>query len=93
MANWLALLAHDLRHALRTLERRKAFTLTGVASLALPHLGTGRLVRGLLYGLEPADPVALVGTAAVLLAVAAAACLGAARGALGVDPASALRSE
>jgi ABC-type antimicrobial peptide transport system permease subunit len=54
---------------------------------------TARLFAGLLFGIGPADPVALVAAVAVLAAVALAATLLPARRAARVDPAVALRAE
>jgi putative ABC transport system permease protein len=56
-------------------------------------LATGKLVRSLLYGMEPSDPVTLVSVAIVLLFVALIATLLPARRATKVDPIIALRAE
>ena len=64
--------------------------------LALGLLGAligGKLVRGLLYGMEPTDPATLAVVAAVLLAIALLAALLPARRATKVDPMIALRTE
>ena len=63
-----------------------------VFGLAITLAG-GKVVRGLLYGMEPTDPVTLAGVAVVLLLVALAATLLPARRATRVDPIIALRSE
>jgi putative ABC transport system permease protein len=52
-----------------------------------------RFLGGLLYQVSPHDPLTLVGIAALLAAVALAACYLPARRATAVDPAIALRSE
>jgi ABC-type antimicrobial peptide transport system permease subunit len=51
-----------------------------------------RTFRSILFGIEPADPVTLVSTGAVLLLTALAACAIPARRAMRVDPVAALRS-
>jgi putative ABC transport system permease protein len=52
-----------------------------------------RFLAGLLYEVSPHDPLTLLGIAALLGAVALAACYLPARRATAVDPAIALRSE
>lgn len=56
-------------------------------------LATSRLVRGLLYGVSPTDPVALTVTAVALLAVAFVASWIPARRAAAVHPAESLQSQ
>ena len=56
-------------------------------------LGLSGLASGLLFGIEPTDPLCFVGSAAVLLLVALFACLVPARRATGIDPMLALRAE
>jgi predicted permease len=63
-----------------------------VAGLGLAAFGSQILVRQ-LYGVNPLDPVAFAGTAAFLLAAAAAAAWLPARRAARVDPVTALRHE
>ena len=78
-----------------------AATLAVLLALAALGLGMGgllavqggELLRGLLYGIEPADPAALLVTALVLLAVVVLASFVPARRATSVDPMTALRSE
>lgn len=52
-----------------------------------------RVMGGLLYEVEPTDPVTFVGVVVVLVAAATAACLAPARRATAIDPAIALRDE
>jgi predicted permease len=54
-------------------------------------LAAGRLIRGLLYGVETTDGLILVSVAAMLTFVATAACLMPAHSASTTDPASVLR--
>lgn len=53
----------------------------------------GQVLRGLLYGISPTDPVSLSVVAVVLLLTAALACYVPARRAANLDPAIALRHE
>jgi len=67
-------------------------TLGVVAGLAVA-LGMGRLVRSMLYGLQPADPVSLVLAGCLLLLVALVAGWLPAMRASRVEPMDALRHE
>ncbi len=51
----------------------------------------GRAIRGLLFGVQPADPLTIAGVTLVLLIVSALACLIPARRAVGTDAIAALR--
>ena len=55
--------------------------------------GLARLMRGMLYQIDPADPVTFAGVAALVLIVATLAALVPARRAMRVDPMIALRHE
>jgi ABC-type antimicrobial peptide transport system permease subunit len=61
-----------------------------VVGLALA-LGAGRMMRSLLLGVSPSDPLTFAAVAALLLLVAVLACLVPARRAAGVDPVRAVR--
>ena len=54
-------------------------------------LAAGRLAGSMLYGLAPYDPLTYAATAALMTAIAALACLPAARRAARVDPIVVLR--
>jgi predicted permease len=54
-------------------------------------LGASRYVRSQLFGVEPSDPLTLVGISILFLMIAIAACLVPARRAVRVDPTIALR--
>jgi len=56
-------------------------------------LGLARLVKSMLYGIEPWDPATMIGGVLILLAVALAASWLPARRAAGVQPMEALRHE
>jgi ABC-type antimicrobial peptide transport system permease subunit len=60
--------------------------------LAIAAAGT-RALRGLLFGVDPLDPVSLLGAALLLLVAAALACDLPARRASSVDPATVLRGK
>lgn len=70
-----------------------ALAITGAALGALVASVLTPFVRTLLYGVEPVDPVAFAGTALVVIISAMTGCVLAARHALRVEPAGALRTE
>jgi predicted permease len=65
----------------------------GVVIGTVAAFGVTRLVRNLIFGVTPTDPLTFVGVIALLMAVAIAACLIPARRAMRVDPMVALRHE
>jgi predicted permease len=75
------------------LRQGMTLILVGMAAgLALVFSGT-QLIEGMLFGIEPTDPITLASVTILLLAVAALACYGPARRATTVDPLQALRAD
>ncbi len=70
-----------------------AMALLGVVLGVIAALLIGQVARSLLVGIEAADPIALAGAAAVLVAVTLGAAYMPARRASRVDPMRALRYE
>ncbi|AHG91595.1 protein of unknown function DUF214 [Gemmatirosa kalamazoonensis] len=66
--------------------------LGGALGLAL-GVGLSQLLRGLMFGVKPGDPVVMLGVVAVLGGTGIAACLVPALRASRVDPIGALRAE
>ena len=82
------------RHLVLLVLRQGAVPLlVGVALGLLGALGIGRLIAGLLYQVSPYDPLTLLATAAILLAIGLASLWLPARRAARIDPMIALRSE
>jgi ABC-type antimicrobial peptide transport system permease subunit len=65
----------------------------GLAAGLLGALATARLLSGFLYGVQPADPAAILAASLVLAAAAALATLLPVRRATRVDPVIALAAE
>jgi putative ABC transport system permease protein len=65
----------------------------GIALGGAASLLAARGIRGLLFGVQPFDPVTVGAVACLFCAVALAACLGPARYTARVDPLAALRNE
>lgn len=65
-------------------------TATGVAIGLLGAAGLTRLFAGMLYGVEPTDPLTLAAVSALVMLVALAACVLPARRAARVDARGAL---
>ncbi|HSM06154.1 MAG TPA: FtsX-like permease family protein [Longimicrobiales bacterium] len=65
----------------------------GVFLGLLTALPATRLVAGMLFGVQPADPVTLLAVPGLLLGVAALACLVPTRRVSGLDPARVLRED
>lgn len=83
--------ARDIRRLVMAQGVRVAAAGLG-AGLILAMAGL-RVLQGMLFGVEPADPLALVAAAAVLLATAMTAALLPARRAMKVEPVRALAEE
>jgi putative ABC transport system permease protein len=87
-------LGADRRSLLRTVLREGLGLAMSGAVLGLTGaVVVSHLMRGLLYGVSPTDPLTFVSVAALLIAVALFACYIPARRAIRVDPMTALRSE
>jgi len=68
-------------------------TLTGLGFGIVGALGAARLLRGLLYQIEPLDVVTFASVPGILAVVALLACYLPARRAARVEPMAALRAE
>ena len=67
---------------------------TSLATAALPiALALARWMRSVFYGIEPHDPLTMIGTVLIMVAVAALAAWIPARRAARIDPMEALRYE
>jgi putative ABC transport system permease protein len=89
----IALGAAPRRMVGMVLREGLASAVIGLGIGVVGALGLARLVSGLLFGVEPTDPVCFAGSAAVLLAVAVAASLIPARRVVAIEPMTALRAE
>ena len=69
------------------------FPLVGLVIGVAASLAVTRLLQASFYGISPQEPRVFVGTAALLMMVAAVACLAPAWRATRVDPIEALRAE
>jgi putative ABC transport system permease protein len=89
----MALGATPLRILRMTLGTAARWTIAGMVLGVAGSLATGRLLRSLLFHVEPRDPIALAAAIAVLCAVALAAAAAPARRAARLDPVHTLREE
>jgi len=78
---------------LLVLRRATVLVSIGAGIGLLGTLAMTRVMRSMLFGVTPADPVTLVSVTLLLMAVALLACLAPIRRATRVDPVEALRSE
>jgi predicted permease len=87
-------LGADKQSVLRLVLRQGlALTAVGVAIGAAAAAILAQLIRSLLFGIRPLDPVSFTAAAVLLTLAAALAAAGPARRAAGVDPMLALRAE
>jgi putative ABC transport system permease protein len=89
----LALGAEPRRVVGMLLRQGMSSVLLGLGLGVLGALAFARLISGLLFGVEPTDPLCFAGSAAVFVLVAAFACLVPARRATAIQPVIALRAE
>jgi predicted permease len=75
------------------LREGMTLTLTGLAVGLVAALAMTRLIKGLLFGVSPTDPLTIAVIIMLLAAVAITACYVPARRAIQVDPIKSLRSE
>ena len=74
-------------------SRGVALAAVGIAAGMFGAMASTHVLRGLLYGVSPTDPLALAGTCVVLFAVAVIASWLPARQAASIDPMEALRRD
>ena len=87
-------LGADHRRVLRLVLKEGALLVVVGLLIGAPGIYIAKgLIRGLLVGVSPYDPLTLLATALGLLMVAMAACYVPARRVLGIDPAGLLRQE
>jgi putative ABC transport system permease protein len=87
-------LGADHGHILRLVLKEGALLVTAGLIIGAPGIYiANRLIRGLLVGVSPSDPLSLLAAALGLLLVTMAACYVPARRALRIDPAQLLRHE
>jgi putative ABC transport system permease protein len=81
-------------HALRLILKEGALLVLAGLLIGAPGIMiANRLIRGLIVGVSPSDPLTLMAAALGLLLVAMATCYVPARRALSIEPAALLRQE
>ncbi len=89
----LALGAHRAQVRAMVLRQATRLAILGVIIGVAASLALSRLVKSMLYGLKPTDPISIIGAATILLAVALIASWIPALRASRVEPMEALRHE
>jgi ABC-type antimicrobial peptide transport system permease subunit len=89
----LALGAHRQQVRAMVLRQATRLAIVGVIIGVAASLALSRLVKSMLYGLKPTDPISIIGAAALLLTVALIASWLPAFRASRVEPMEALRHE
>jgi putative ABC transport system permease protein len=89
----IALGANPVRVVRQVLREGMAFPLAGLLAGIAASAAFTRVLQSSLYEISPLEPKVFIGMAALLLAVAAVACLGPAWRATRADPIEALRAE
>ncbi|HMH16284.1 MAG TPA: ABC transporter permease [Edaphobacter sp.] len=89
----LALGAHRQQVGAMVLRQATRLTILGITIGVAASLALSRLVKSMLYGLQPTDPISIIGAATLLLAVAMFASWIPALRASRVEPIEALRHE
>jgi len=89
----LALGAHQASVRRMVVRDGLRLTVVGLGIGLLAAAGFGQLIRWMLFGLSPFDPVTFISIAALLLVIASLACWLPARRAAATNPVNALRAE
>ena len=75
------------------LRRAALLACFGVVIGVTLSLAASQFLRGLLFAIQPADPVTIAGASALMFAIALAAAIGPARRATRTDPILCLKQE
>jgi ABC-type antimicrobial peptide transport system permease subunit len=79
--------------AFMIVRQAMVYVLLGIGAGLMATFGVGRIMRGMLYGVQPQDPTTITLVAVGLTAAALTACALRAAKAARVDPVVALRQE